>query len=163
MMGPAPLRMLLALAVVVLVAPAVTGLENGLSRTPHRGWTTWNKFRCNVGHNASVTPLGEELLPLNERTVLEIAAAIQTTGLAAAGYELINLDDCYLNKTRQNGRLIGGPTFPSGMKALGDYYHSKGAKYALYTAESAHTCGGYPASAEHEMLDAQTFADWGVE
>jgi alpha-N-acetylgalactosaminidase len=49
------------------------------------------------------------------------------------------------------------------MKALGDYYHSKGAKYALYTAESPRTCGGYPASADHEMLDAQTFADWGVE
>ena len=131
MMGPAPLRMLLALAVVALVAPSVTGLENGLSRTPHRGWTTWNKFRCNVGHNASVTPLGEELLPLNERTVLEIAAAIQTTGLAAAGYELINLDDCYLNKTRQNGRLIGGPTFPSGMKALGDKLHAMSLKLGV--------------------------------
>jgi len=49
------------------------------------------------------------------------------------------------------------------MKALGDYYHSKGAKYALYTAESARTCGGYPASANHEMIDAETFADWGVD
>ena len=42
-------------------------------------------------------------------------------------------------------------------------YHGKGLAYALYTAESPHTCGGYPASANHEMLDAQTFADWGVE
>ena len=42
-------------------------------------------------------------------------------------------------------------------------YHGKGLHYALYTAESPHTCGGYPASANHEMLDAQTFADWGVE
>ena len=91
------------------------------------------------------------------------------------------------------GRLVGDPKrFPSGMKNLGDCtplpppasrclcgappvlsprskarsvadYHSKGAKYALYTAESPTTCGGYPASANHEMLDAQTFADWGVE
>ena len=48
-------------------------------------------------------------------------------------------------------------------QALGDYYHSKGLKYALYTAESPTTCGGYPASANHEMLDAKTFASWGVD
>ena len=50
--------------------------------------------------------------------------------------------------------------FPSGMKALGEYYHGKGLKYALYTAESDRTCGGYPASKEHEFLDARTFAEW---
>ena len=125
----APLQLLVLALILILVA--VTGLENGLSRTPHRGWTTWNKFRCNVGDNVSVTPLGEALLPLNEGTVLEIAAAIQTTGLAAAGYELINLDDCYLNKTRQNGRLIGGPTFPSGMKSLGDKLHAMSLKLGV--------------------------------
>eukprot|EP01043_Picozoa_sp_COSAG02_P071250 COSAG02_NODE_12945_length_1468_cov_6.246896_1_plen_68_part_01 len=60
----APLRLLVLALILILVA--VNGLENGLSRTPHRGWTTWNKFRCNVGDNVSVTPLGEALLPLNE-------------------------------------------------------------------------------------------------
>eukprot|EP01043_Picozoa_sp_COSAG02_P068732 COSAG02_NODE_11518_length_1707_cov_78.026119_2_plen_165_part_01 len=60
----APLRLLVLALILILVA--VNGLENGLSRTPHRGWTTWNKFRCNVGDNVSVTPLGETLLPLNE-------------------------------------------------------------------------------------------------
>merc|ERR1711871_985880 len=53
--------------------------------------------------------------------------------------------------------------FPSGMKALGDYIHSKGATFGLYTAESPTTCGGYPASAQHETLDARTFASWGVD
>jgi hypothetical protein len=51
----------------------------------------------------------------------------------------------------------------SGVHLVGDYYHSKGVKYALYTAESPTTCGGYPASAYHEMLDARTFAEWGVD
>ena len=101
-------------------------------------------------------------------------------------------DDCWERKIPprdlKTGRLVGDPTrFPSGMKALGDCappsrrrcgppvlsphstprsvadYHGKGLHYALYTAESPRTCGGYPASANHEMLDAQTFADWGVE
>jgi len=78
------------------------------------------------------------------------------------------MDDCWERKDPprdpQTGRLVGDPQrFPSGMKALGDYYHSKGAKYGLYTAESTVTCGGYPASAGHEVVDAKTFADWGVD
>ena len=46
------------------------------------------------------------------------------------------------------------------MKALGDYVHSAGLSFAMYTAESTLTCGGYPASANYEDLDAKTFADW---
>lgn len=53
--------------------------------------------------------------------------------------------------------------FPSGMKALGDYVHSKGLTFAIYSAESTETCGGYPASKDYEALDAQTFASWGVD
>ena len=53
--------------------------------------------------------------------------------------------------------------FPSGMKALGDYVHNAGLSFAMYTAESSETCGGYPASKDYEMLDAQTFASWGVD
>ena len=53
--------------------------------------------------------------------------------------------------------------FPSGMKALGDYVHAKGLSFAIYSAESTETCGGYPASEDHETLDAATFASWGVD
>jgi hypothetical protein len=61
------------------------------------------------------------------------------------------------NKT--TGELQGVPDrFPHGMKALGDYMHSKNVQYAIYTAESPTTCGGYPASANHEETDAKTFA-----
>ena len=52
--------------------------------------------------------------------------------------------------------------FPSGMKALGDYVHAAGLSFAMYTAESSETCGGYPASKDYETIDAQTFASWGV-
>ena len=44
--------------------------------------------------------------------------------------------------------------FPSGMKALGDYVHGKGLSFAIYSAESTETCGGYPASLGREALDA---------
>ena len=49
------------------------------------------------------------------------------------------------------------------MKALGDYVHAAGLGFAMYTAESSETCGGYPASKGYETLDAQTFAEWGVD
>ena len=89
-------------------------------------------------------------------------------GFNKFGYDSIHMDDCWEQKQPPRdpttGRLQGDfKRFPSGMKALGDYYHSKGLKYALYTAESPTTCGGYPASANHEALDAETFADWGVD
>ena len=49
------------------------------------------------------------------------------------------------------------------MKALGDYVHAAGLSFAMYTAESTETCGGYPASLGYEALDAKTFAGWGVD
>lgn len=78
------------------------------------------------------------------------------------------MDDCWEQKVPprdpKTNQLRGDPIrFPNGMKALGDYYHSKGLRYALYTAESPHTCGGYPASANNEGIDAKTFAEWGVD
>ena len=49
------------------------------------------------------------------------------------------------------------------MPALGEYIHGKNLSFALYTAESSETCGGYPASANHEVIDANTCARWGVD
>jgi hypothetical protein len=89
-------------------------------------------------------------------------------GFLAAGYNHIHPDDCWMEKNPPRdpvtNELRGDiKRFPSGMKALGAYIHGKGLKYAMYTAESATTCEGYPASGNHEFLDAKTFADWGVD
>ena len=77
-------------------------------------------------------------------------------------------DDCWERREPkrdpQTNELVPEPTrFPHGMKDLGDYIHAANATFGLYTAESATTCGGYPASANHEDLDAKTFAKWGVD
>lgn len=63
------------------------------------------------------------------------------------------------------GELRADPVrFPrGGMKGMGEYIHNLGLQYAIYTAESTETCGGYPASQDHEALDAATFASWGVD
>lgn len=93
--------------------------------------------------------------------------AVVSGGFAAAGYASIHMDDCWEQKNPPRD-----PTthelradfvrFPDGMKALGDYIHGKGLSFAIYSAESSETCGGYPASQGYESLDATTFASWGV-
>ena len=88
-------------------------------------------------------------------------------GYVTAGYDSIHIDDCWERKNPPrdtNNQLVANATrFPNGMKSLADYVHQKGARFGLYTAESPTTCGGYPASANHEQIDAKTFADWGVD
>eukprot|EP00026_Physarum_polycephalum_P005335 Phypoly_transcript_05367.p1 GENE.Phypoly_transcript_05367~~Phypoly_transcript_05367.p1 ORF type:complete len:444 (+),score=41.31 Phypoly_transcript_05367:175-1332(+) len=98
--------------------------------------------------------------------------------LKSAGYEYILIDDCWsacLNHTKSgncrvpaprdaNGHIMPDPNkFPSGMKALADYVHGKGLKIGIYTAASALSCAGYLGSLGHEHVDAQQFADWGID
>ena len=49
------------------------------------------------------------------------------------------------------------------MKALGDSIHSLGLKFGIYSSPGPLTCGGYTASYQHELQDAQSFARWGVD
>jgi hypothetical protein len=63
--------------------------------------------------------------------VVGVAKAMVSSGLAAAGYTIVALDDCYLATERVDGRLVAGPTFPSGMKNLGDSLHSMGLKFGV--------------------------------
>jgi alpha-galactosidase len=52
--------------------------------------------------------------------------------MAKAGYSYINIDDCWQVARTDNGTIIPDPTrFPSGMRALTDYVHSKGLKVRM--------------------------------
>ena len=90
--------------------------------------------------------------------------ALVSTGLRDAGYEYVIIDDAWQEPRRENGRLVPDRNkFPSGMKALGDYIHSKGMKFGMYSSTGHLTCLGLPASYEHEFIDAADFASWGVD
>jgi len=126
------------------------------------GWMSWEIFRCRIDCSAEPDDC------ISEKLYKEQADALVAQGFLKVGYNAIHMDDCWERKVPPRDpstqKLVGDlDRFPSGMKALGDYYHSKGLKYALYTAESAITCGGYPASKDYEVLDAKTFAEWGVD
>ena len=53
--------------------------------------------------------------------------------------------------------------FPSGMKALADYAHSKGLKFGVYTARGSRTCQTRPGAYAHEAVDAATYCSWGLD
>ncbi|GIG59930.1 alpha-galactosidase [Longispora fulva] len=163
MSAPLPRRSLAAgVAALFLAAVSVAGTapavasDNGLALTPQMGWNSWNAFHCSI----------------DETKIKGAADALVSTGLSAAGYTYVNVDDCWQAGTRDaNGRLQADPTrFPAGIKALADYVHGKGLKFGIYATPGTRTCGniynGYPGalgSKGHEALDARTFADWGVD
>ncbi|XP_050947283.1 alpha-galactosidase 2 isoform X2 [Cucumis melo] len=114
------------------------------------GWNSWNHFQCN----------------LNENLIKETADAMVSSGLAALGYEYINLDDCWAELDRDSkGNLVAkASTFPSGIKALADYVHRKGLKLGIYSDAGIQTCSKkMPGSLGNEEQDAKTFASWGID
>ena len=112
------------------------------------GWNSWNTF-------------GEHI---NEKLIMEMADQLVNDGYKAAGYEYVIIDDCWSLKERVDGKLVPDPKlFPSGMKALSDYIHSKGLKFGMYSCAGTKTCAGYPSSYGHEFEDARQFAEWGVD
>ena len=121
---------------------------NGLAVTPAMGWNNWNAFECDVS---------EDLL-------LETAQKMMDLGLKDAGYQYVVLDDCWSAGRYENGSLKPDFTkFPNGMKDIGDKLHALGLKFGMYSSAGYLTCAKYPASLGKEDIDAQTFADWGVD
>ena len=121
--------------------------------TPPMGINNWNATHCSAA--------------FNERYVRAEADALVRTGLAAAGYRYVNLDDCWAAARRgPDGRLVADPVrFPSGIGALADDIHRRGLLLGIYTSAGVRTCdpAGFPGALGHEQQDAATFAAWGVD
>ncbi len=119
-----------------------------LAPTPPMGWNSWNKFGCNI----------------DEELIKDIAKAMVMSGMKDAGYQYINLDDCWHGQRDSLGFIHPDPEkFPSGMKALADYIHSMGLKIGIYSDAGNLTCGGRPGSRGYEFQDAMTYASWGID
>ncbi|WP_026928883.1 lectin [Glycomyces tenuis] len=135
--------------VLLVSASPAQALDNGLALTPQMGWNNWNTFGCSV----------------NEELVRQTADLLVSSGMAEAGYEYVNIDDCWMERERDaDGNLVADPDkFPSGMKALADYVHDKGLKLGIYSSAGTTTCAGYPASLGYEQRDADLWASWGID
>lgn len=113
---------------------------------PPMGWNSWNHF---AGH-------------VTDADVRSAADMLVSTGMRDAGYIYVNVDDTWQGKRDAQGVIHTNERFPD-MKALGDYIHSKGLKFGIYSSPGPKTCGGYAGSLGHEAQDAKTYAAWGVD
>lgn len=143
-------NLILLITITLVLKPnCITGqtFEN-LASTPPMGWNSWNKFGCNVSENL----------------IKEMADAMVESGMRDAGYTYIVIDDCWQTGRDSSGNIIADPDrFPSGMKVLAGYIHSRGLKFGLYSCAGSKTCQRRPGSRGYQFQDARQYAAWGVD
>lgn len=137
----------MATQVLLPTASAAFNPPGVLSPLPPMGFNDWARYMGG----------------LNQSLFLQTADAMAANGLLAAGYNRLNLDDAWSLPTRAaNGSMQWDPAkFPHGLSWLTAALTARGFVPGIYTDAGTLSCGGYPGAYGHEVLDAQTFADWG--
>jgi alpha-galactosidase len=130
--------------------------DHKLALTPPMGWNSWNSFASSV----------------KAENIRQSADAMVSSGLAAKGYAFVNIDDTWEGTRDSTGNITTNQKFGD-MKALGDYVHGHGLKFGIYSSPGPTTCNGrggappyhgkYAGSYQHELQDAKTYAQWGVD
>ncbi len=124
---------------LLIIVNSITALNDGLARTPPMGWISWVRYGCET--NCTKDP--KECI--SEQLYKDMADRMAADGYKDVGYEYVNIDDCWSEKERDaNHRLVADKIrFPSGIKALVEYIHSKGLKFGIYGDIGPKTCAGY--------------------
>jgi alpha-galactosidase len=128
------------------VSPRAQAQTQMLAATPPMGWSTWNHYHRDI----------------SDALVRAQADALVQSGMRDAGYVYVNIDGGWQGERDADGVLHPNSNFPN-MKALGDYIHSKGLKFGIYSGPGPKSCGGQPTSYGFEAQDAKMFASWGVD
>jgi len=123
--------------------------KNGAALTPPMGWSSWNTFRNRI----------------DENLIYDTAVAMKEKGLVDAGYRFVNIDDNWVDNSRDDEGKIQTDklTFPNGIPALVEKVNALGISLGVYSSNGTATCEDLTASLYHEWTDAYTFAKWGVE
>lgn len=150
------LRLALLCVAVCFGQQARAAEAQRLAPTPPMGWNDWAHYQCDF----------------TAKTILANARALVGTGLAARGYDLVTIDDCWMLKRRDSrGDLQVDPRrFPGGMRPVAAAIHALGLKFGIYEDAGDATCGGFAGSGSakgggqpHFLADARLFASWGVD
>ena len=133
-------------------------LKSSALRPPLMGWASWNQFGVKI----------------DDGVIKGQADAMVSSGLAAAGFRYLNIDDGFFDRRNTDGTLrIDFVKFPNGMKSLVESIHSKGLKAGFYSEAGENTCGsqysGQPGGVGggmygHDQQDADLFfKTWGFD
>jgi alpha-galactosidase len=136
---------LLLLAPIGIGQSQPTGTPK-LAATPPMGWNSWNKFQMKI----------------DDAAVRAQADAMVSSGMKAAGYQYVNIDEGWEGERDALGNLSPNQRFPN-MKGLAAYVHGKGLKLGIYTSPGPKACGGSEGSFGHEEQDAKMFASWNID
>lgn len=143
---PCGIFVMFGLTMLAGLQTAARAQDQHLALTPPMGWSTWYPLACHA----------------TDEIVRAEAKAMVTSGMKAAGYRYVNIDDCWEGKRDARGFIHPNAKFPD-MRALADYVHSLGLKLGIYSSPGPKTCGGYEGSYLHEEQDAETYARWGID
>ncbi len=137
--------------VLSLIAAICTSfaLPDGLGKTPVMGMNSWTAWGCGV----------------TAADLLSVGQFFVSSGLRDKGYVYVDTDDCWMgSRNATTGQMTPNyATFPDGISGLSASLHALGLKFGIYSAASSVVCSGHAGSLFYEQLDAQTFADWGVD
>jgi alpha-galactosidase len=87
-------------------------------------FNTWNSFGC-----------GSKMTAAN---ILKVAEIMVSSGLKDAGYDYLNLDDCWAAKSRAaDGSIVGDPIAFPNMTDLARKVRAHGLRFGLYTSENS--------------------------
>ncbi|QRV89573.1 hypothetical protein RhiJN_17591 [Ceratobasidium sp. AG-Ba] len=131
--------------------PTGSGPTHLVGKTPALGWNSWNAYRCDI----------------NDAKVRAAANQFVSLGLKDAGYKYVNIDDCWSDINGRDGSTKrikpDANKFPNGISGTASYVHSLGLSIGIYSDAGTKTCAGYPGSLGYETIDAQTWAEWGID
>ncbi|KOG37275.1 alpha-galactosidase [Streptomyces resistomycificus] len=139
--------------------PAAVSTTQAAVTPPSMGWASWNSFASSIDFDV----------------IKQQTDTLVSSGMAAAGYRYVNLDDGWWQGDRNSDGTIAvdADLWPGGMKAVADYIHSKGLKAGIYTDAGKQGCGYYypttrPAAPNtgmegHYQQDLETFQRWGFD
>jgi len=150
-------KTLICLAATVLLFGNAEAKKAAI-KAPAMGWASWNQFGVKI----------------SDAVIKGQADAMATSGLKAAGFSYINIDDGFFDGRNDDGSLrLNKTKFPNGFKPLVEYIHSLGLKAGYYSEAGESTCGSIYSGQtggingglyKHDQQDCDSvFLKWGFD
>jgi len=110
-----------AMLVAFCLCAAAEAQVNGLGRVPYRGWSTYSQQTIVTSSTV-----------MNEQNILAQSDAMRSSGLAAHGFQYINLDAGWNNGEDGYGRpLFNSTAFPTFLDMI-RHIHANGQRVGIY-------------------------------